>query len=301
MKNETILMTGCESWDHWRQTHNIANIWARKNKVIFVHTDRRYENMRVEKGRFQYLRSFWHQEIKWVEENIGCVKLVFAASQKLYDNKKDLHSSVHLIPNAGDFKMFNSALTEKIPEPEDLRSIPHPRIVLIGGLGWDVDYDLLGYVADSHPEWSVVMIGLVRSSGKDGVESVLKRPNAYSLGYKPQPELPAYLQYCDVGLMSYKIEGSIIDGYPLKMHEYLSAGLPVVSVPQPAVLPFSSVVGVSGEKTEFVRLIEKALEGDSAEQVTARVNTARENSWDKRVEEMDMLIDPFLFTPETRI
>ncbi|MFQ5787499.1 MAG: glycosyltransferase, partial [Thermodesulfobacteriota bacterium] len=227
-------------------------------------------------------------------ENIKRVQLVFAASQKLYDNKKDFHANIHLVPNAGDFNMFNAALTDGLPEPEDLKTIIHPRIVLIGSLGWDLDYDLLEYIADSHPEWSIVLIGLVRSSGNDGVESVLKHPNGYSLGYKPQPDLPAYLKYCDVALMPYKIIGSIIDGYPLKMHEYLAAGLPVVSTAQPAVLPFSSIVGVAGNKVDFVSLIEEALENNYPDKIDERVRVARDNSWEKRIDNMNSLICPFL-------
>ncbi len=397
MHNEIILMTGCERWEHWRQTHNIAHIWARDNKVIFIDTEVHYESMRREYGRFYYIKSFWKQKIEWVSgnlaileappmlpvaisilsrfwgkrihnfsiklskilqakiifrklknmnlaptalsiwkpfdlifvgrmgekvafwhlfdevsrfpgnkniadfieeielENIKRVQLVFAASQKLYDNKKDFHPSIHLIPNAGDFKMFNAALTDGLPEPEDLKDIPRPRIVLIGSMGWDMDYDLLGYIADSHPEWSVVMIGLVRSSGEEGVKAVTKCSNGFSLGYKPQPELPAYLKYCDVGLMPYKIVGSIIDGYPLKMHEYFAAGLPIVSTPQPAVLPFSNVVGVADNEEGSVSLIEDALANNSPDKVAERVSVARDNSWEKRVEDMNCLIHPFLY------
>ena len=220
--------------------------------------------------------------------------MVFAASQKLYNNKKAFHSNVNLIPNAGDFGMFNSALMEELPEPDDLKKIPRPRIVLIGGLGWDMDYELLGCIADSHPDWSVVMIGLVRQSGKNGVENVTKRPNGYSLGYKPQPNLPAYLKYCDVGLMSYRVVGSIVDGYPLKMHEYLAAGLPVVSTPQPAVLPFSWIVDVAEDTESFIGAIKKALRKTSDKYISARVSVARKNSWEERVNEMEHLIDPLL-------
>ena len=397
MTGETILIIGSEPWEHWRQTHNIAHIWARENKVIFVDTDIRYENLRGDKGRFHYLKLFWNQEIKWVtknlavlqtppmlpvaisllsrfcgkqihnfsikiskvlqskiifrklkklglsptvlsiwkpfdlifagrmKENVACwhlfdevsrfpgnkpiadfieeierknikrVQLVFAASQKLYDNKKNFHPNVHLIPNAGDFKMFNAALTDELSEPEDLKAIPHPRIVLIGALGWDIDYDLLSYVADLHPEYSIIMIGLVRSSGEEGVRALIKRSNIFSLGYKPQPQLPAYLKYCDVGLMPYKILGSIIDGYPLKMHEYLATGLPVVSTPQPAVLPFSNVISIADNKAEFVQLIEKALTNNSPEKIAERVVVARENSWERRLAEMEVLIDCLIY------
>lgn len=397
MRNEVILIAGCEPWGHWRQTHNIAYIWARENKVVFVDTELRYENIRRQKGRLGYLKAFWKQEIKWVaeniavletppmlpvavsflsrkwpaqieqlsirlskilqariilnrlkklglsptvlsvwrpfdlllagrmgervacwhlfdevsrfsgqkaaadlirrveQENINRIQLVFAASQKLYENKKALHPKVYLIPNAGDFKMFNRAVTEDLPEPEDLRCILRPRLVLIGALGWDsIDYKLLSYIADTHPEWSIVLIGLVRSSGKEGVEDVLQRPNGYSLGYKPQPELPAYLKYCDCGLMPYKIAGSIIDGYPLKMHEYLAAGIPVVSVPQPAVLAFSDVVDIARDKTDFVSLVEKALTDKSSDKKKHRIAVACANSWEKRVEEMNALIKTLL-------
>ncbi len=392
MRDEVILMTGCEAWDHWRQTHNIAHIWARENKIIFVDTDVHYDQVRTQSGRLQYLKRFLDQEINWVDgniavlqappmlpvavsmlsriwgreirdrsirlgkilqaklilkkltklrlsptvlsiwkpfdlmfagrmgeriacwhlydevsrypgskdiaafierielDNIGRVQLVFAASEKLYNNKKPLHPSVHLVPNAGDFKTFNSALTDNLPEPEDLKGIPRPRIVMIGGLGWDIDYDLLGFIADAHPEWSIVLIGLVRSSGEAGVKSVTGRPNGFSLGYKPQPALPAYLKYCDVGLMPYLIVGAMIDAYPLKMHEYLAAGLPVVSVPQPAVLPFNHIVGIADNAATFTALIQKELASNSPEKIAARVTVAHENSWEKRVIQMNELI-----------
>ncbi len=395
MHDQIILMTGCETWEHWRQTHNIAHIWARENKVIFVDTEVTYEELRDKYNRNYYVKRFKSQEIRWVtenlavlqtppmlpsavsilsrrwgnqihnlsikwskilqaklilqklknlqlaptilsiwkpfdlmfagrmeeklacwhlfdevsrfpgnkliadfieqieRENISRVQLVFAASQKLYDNKKGIHPNIHLIPNAGDFRMFNAALTDDLHEPEDLKHIPHPRIVLISGLGWDVDYELLGYVADSHPEWSIVLIGLVRSSGEKGVDYVTRRPNGFCLGYKPQPHLPAYLKYCDVGLMPYRIVGSIVDGYPLKMHEYLAAGLPVVSTPQPAVLPFSEVVAIAENADKFVNLIEEELMTNSPHKIATRVAVASENSWERRVAEMNLLIDQF--------
>jgi len=396
MRNEIILMTGCESWEHWRQTHNIAYIWARENKVIFVDTEIRYESLLGEKGRFHYLKRFWDQEIQWITENLGVlqappmlpvavsilsriwgkqihdfsikvskvlqakiilrklkkldlaptvvsvwkpfdlimagkmeekvacwhlfdevsrfpgnkpvadfieqverkyikrVHLVFAISQKLYDKKKETNNNVYLIPNACDFKMFNAALKDDLPEPEDLKGLPRPRIVLIGGLGWDMDYDILSYISDSHPEWSVVMIGLVRPSGKEGVNAVTKRSNGFSLGYKHQPDLPAYLKYCDVGLIPYRIVGSVDACYPLKMHEYLAAGLPVVSVSQASVLPFSGVVAIADNKSDFVHLIERSLANNSPDKVAERVAVARENSWERRVAEMNTLIDSLL-------
>ena len=212
----------------------------------------------------------------------------------MYDRRQGLGLDIHLIPNGGDFGRFNRARDGGLEVPAELNVIPRPRLGLIAGLGWAVDYDLLGELADRHPEWSIVMIGPVRESGRAGVRSVSSRPNAHWLDYKPQPELPAFVGGFDVGLMPYRIVDSIRSGYPLKLHEYLAAGLPVVSTMLPEAMPFSDVVAFADGVDAFERMVEKALTSNSDQQVRQRIAVAKENSWEVRYAEVECHLDGVL-------
>lgn len=55
-----------------------------------------------------------------------------------------------------------------------------------------------------------------------GVEAVSLRPNGHRLDYKP---LLRFVGGVDVGLIPCWIVDSMRSGYPLKLHEHLSAGL----------------------------------------------------------------------------
>ena len=60
-------------------------------------------------------------------------------------------------------------------------------------------------------------------------------PNVHLLGQKKHDELPAYCKGFDVGMIPYRIDERMTFVNPLKLREYLSAGLPVVSTPVPEV------------------------------------------------------------------
>ena len=61
------------------------------------------------------------------------------------------------------------------------------------------------------------------------------------LGGKPSKSLGAYPQHFDVCLMPYVIDDYTRYVYPLKMHEYLAGGRPVVSSPIRSVEDFKHV------------------------------------------------------------
>ena len=74
------------------------------------------------------------------------------------------------------------------------------------------------------------MIGPVEGSAYPDAE--MKRlaalSNVYVLGAKPVHDLPAYVQHLDVCMLCYKVDGYTRFIYPLKLHEYLAGGRPIV-------------------------------------------------------------------------
>ena len=110
-------------------------------------------------------------------------------------------------------------------------------------------------------------------------------PNVHFLGGKPASEVPKYLTHMDVNLMFYRLtEGNWIQaGYPLKLHEYLATGHPVVSADVPSVRPFSHVVQIAHGGNEWCAAIEDALTRGGRGGQNERIAVARENSWNSRV------------------
>ena len=82
--------------------------------------------------------------------------------------------------------------------------------------------DLVDAAAAALPEFTFVLIGAVNGA-------LPRSANVHSVGAVPYDELPAHLQFGDVGIVPYR-RGTFNDAScPLKVYEYLAAGLPVVA------------------------------------------------------------------------
>ena len=81
-------------------------------------------------------------------------------------------------------------------------------------------------------------------------------------GGKPTESLGAYPQHFDVCLMPYRMDDYTKYVYPLKMHEYLAGGKPVVSSRIRSVEDFRHVVTIAGSREEWSQAIEQALSAE---------------------------------------
>jgi glycosyltransferase involved in cell wall biosynthesis len=108
-------------------------------------------------------------------------------------------------------------------------------------------------------------------------------PNVHLLGRKPFETLPAYCKAFDVAMNPFPINEVTLNSNPLKVREYLAAGLPVVSTRIPEVEVVKQA-RIADSKEEFVKAIEEALQspGPRAE----RSESMRNESWEAKVEEV---------------
>ncbi|MDY0169842.1 MAG: glycosyltransferase [Thermoguttaceae bacterium] len=157
--------------------------------------------------------------------------LVVTTSGPLYESRKAWNPNTILVPHGVDYDHFARALADDLPEPADLSAIPRPRLGFFGLLRDWVDLDLLAEVARRRPDWHVVLLG------GSTVDLAAYRPiaNMHFLGPKPYADLPAYCRGFDVGLIPFKLNALTRAVNPIKLREYLAAGLPVVSTPLPEV------------------------------------------------------------------
>ena len=213
------------------------------------------------------------------ERLLRAVDQVFIHSDELVRKKGALNRNVTRVPNGVDYEAFARC----VPEPADLRNIPHPRIGYAGWLKRQLDWDLLLELPRRHPTWSFVFVG-PRKPHRDieaPIAELERLPNVHFLGRKPVDELAHYPQHFDVCVMPYGMDGYTRYIYPLKLHEYLASGRPVVGSPVPALSKFGDAVALSRDADEWSAALEEALQPERNSPVArqARQRIARAHDW----------------------
>jgi Glycosyltransferase len=220
------------------------------------------------------------------------VDQVIVHSPALFGKKGGINSNTSLIPNGVDFPLFST----RQPEPADIASIPHPRVGYAGVIKRQLDLDLLLRLAHERPQWSFVLVGPVTNvRGKEGqMEALRQSPNVHFLGGKPVQDLAGYVQHFDVGLMCYEVNDYTRYIYPLKLHEYLAAGLPTISSSIDVLRGFEHVVKIARSDAEWLAAIEAGLAegGRDGGAIRTRQAVARANDWDVLVEQIARLFEP---------
>jgi hypothetical protein len=78
---------------------------------------------------------------------------------------------------------------------------------------------------------------------------------------------------------------------PLKLREYLAAGLPVVAADIPETRRLAPVAHIARDEAEYLRTIEEILgSGKTGPQLEISLAMDRE-SWDEKVEEMSRIVE----------
>jgi protoporphyrinogen oxidase/glycosyltransferase involved in cell wall biosynthesis len=187
---------------------------------------------------------------------LNIADLVFAGGPSLYEAKKNRHPNVHCFSSSVDVLHFQQALDRTRVHPQQ-QEIAHPRLGFYGVLDERFDPDLVGEIADAHPEWQVVLAGPVV---KIDPERLPRRANIHYLGQQPYAALPDLLAGWDVCLMPFAINEATKFISPTKVLEYMAAQLPIVSTPIADVAnPYGHVVAIANGAREFVAACEAAL------------------------------------------
>ena len=181
--------------------------------------------------------------------------LVITTSAALQQAKQSLNPNTILVPHGVDYEHFSKALSNNLPIPEDIQDIPRPILGFFGLIRDWVDLDLLASVARERPDWHFVLLG----DSMVDLTPYRSLPNMHFLGRKPYEDLPAYCRQFDVGLIPFKVNELTRAVNPIKLREYLAAGLPVVSTPLPEVKLYHHLVRISDTPEAFAAAIESAL------------------------------------------
>ena len=215
---------------------------------------------------------------------ISRVDQVFIHSPALLEKKGKLNPQTLFVPNGVDYHAYATPQSE----PADLKPIPHPRIGYVGRIKRQLDLSLLSALAQRHREWSFVLVGPLSGLDEHAVlaQELSRLPNVYFLGSKPVRMLPAYTQHLDVCMLCYAVNDYTKFIYPLKLHEYLASGRPVVGSPIRSLLEFAQIIRLARTIDEWSQALHDSLApaASSVSQVEARRSTARQHDWNRLVE-----------------
>jgi len=215
-------------------------------------------------------------------DRILCTKadIVFTTSRPLEERRRLLNPETHLVSHGVDREHFARALDPSTVVPADVAAIPEPRLGFFGLLEAWIDTELLAEVARRRPDWSIVLIG--RAHVATGALAAL--PNVHLLGRRTYAELPAYARSFAVGLCPFRINELTRNVNPIKLREYLSAGLPVVSTDIPECRVPSAQGRVAVGPDAFVDAIAKVMVDDSPAARRERSEAMRAETWESRIE-----------------
>ena len=221
---------------------------------------------------------------------LNAVDQVFVVSPGLLERKGGINPHTAFMPEGVDYQLYATSTNE----PDDLVAIPHPRIGYTGNLKKQLDWQLLRELAARHREWSFVFVG--PSVGHQEVDEAIKEishwNNVYFLGVKSVTNLALYPQHFDVCIMPYRVTGYTNNIYPLKLHEYLASGRPVVGSPIRSLKDFSSVIELAETTEDWSHALIHALDGSAncSKAVAARQKIAREHDWSNLVSSLAQTI-----------
>jgi glycosyltransferase involved in cell wall biosynthesis len=184
------------------------------------------------------------------------------------------------LPNGVDFDHFD----QQQSCPPEYSGLEGPIALYVGTLLKErFDFELVNMAAKRLPHVQFVIIG----PGDHAKMDFDKRDNIHILGPRAHTDVPAYMQHADVGLIPFDVKKSpdlINCTNPLKLYEYLAAGIPVVSVSWEEVRKINSPALLSDNDEDFIAKISVALERKWDK--NSLKDFSRRRDWENRFDEL---------------
>ncbi len=222
--------------------------------------------------------------------------LVLTSSEQLWRDRQAFNPNVFFVSHGVDVAHFAAALDPQTPIPDDMQAKPRPVVGFFGLIADWIDLPLIRHMALARPGWSVVLVGKATTS----LDPIRGLPNVHLLGQRPYDALPGYCKAFDVGIIPFRINELTLKANPLKLREYLAAGLPVVSTDLPEVRKYAGLVSLAADAEAFVRAVEVSCVQRNDASVRHRVDAMTSESWESRVEEISALVMQSLAHREQR-
>jgi len=216
--------------------------------------------------------------------------LIFSPTTMLSEElMKKVPCQARALPNAADVQAIFAARDANTEEPADLACIPRPRVGYVGSIHPELDLELIAELARRQPLWHFVLIGPEQNPQRlhqmAGYKALRELANVHMLGEKHRSLVPSYLLRMNANALFYRAapDSWTHVAYPLKLHEYLACGHPVVSVDLKMIREFEPLIQFATGVDDWERALAQAIMGDDGAQAAQRRAIAALHSWDERV------------------
>lgn len=152
-----------------------------------------------------------------------------------------------------------------------------------GSLDHWFDVAAVRRAAQEHGDWKFVLIGRIEDRR---VNALGECPNVEFTGEIPHSELPAYLASFSVAIIPFLRNNLTLAANPIKLYEYFSLGLPVVSARLPEVELYRDLVYLADDPATFSAQLVRAIQERDPSLRQRRMAVAQQESWLARAAEL---------------
>ena len=160
--------------------------------------------------------------------------------------------------------------------------------------GWVRTVCFFGHLSEERVDFSILKgladkgfkIRLVGSIGRVN-EDFFATPGVDYRGEVSHADLPAALTGTDAFVIPYKINTLTSGISPAKIYECLATGIPIVATPLPELRHFEGHVYLAEGAEGFAEVLRRLSRLETGERVRARIELARENSWEARFQAIE--------------
>jgi glycosyltransferase involved in cell wall biosynthesis len=216
--------------------------------------------------------------------------LVLVTSRGLEQHAKEVARRVELLPSGVRFEEFDRA-RQSAEAPAVFEGIRRPVVGFTGSVRSELDLALLVAVTELLPEMTFVLAGPVVAD----VSRLASRPNVRILGALSHAEIVRTMAHFDAGIVPFVMNSFTKHIMPVKLKEYLAAGLPVVATSLPDVVSFAEdhpgLIEFADDPHTFAAALRVAVEDHHPDVVARRRNVARHYDWSTQMASMSAFIE----------
>ncbi len=218
--------------------------------------------------------------------------ITLVTSTNLWKKFVAIQPETYILHNAVDISIFKDLAYKNYERPAEIAHVEGKIIGFVGNLDpVRTDYKLLRRIAEEHPHKTLMLVGPINSTEvyEQGLD---KMPNVILTGAKKIQDVPQYLKFADVAILPSLVNKMSRSVYPLKINEYLAGGKAVIATNfSDDIRSFGDVIHIARDHSDFIRLIDIAVNDYNPEKIKQRVAVANGNTWGDRVREFWEIID----------
>lgn len=231
---------------------------------------------------YSKLEGTFEELIDFEKTILQKVDTSFSVSDMLVKARVPVNGKSYFLPQGVESDHFK----RKDHIPDELRNIPKPIVGFFGLISEWINLGVIEKCVKTYPEYSFLLIG----KSLRNLDSLKQFKNFFHLDQIPYSKLPEYASVFDLGLIPFTVNELTVAANPLKLLEYMSIGMPVLSSDLPEVRKFADLVFVAKDDDEFVELIKTSIADNLPERNKKRIEYAARYSWASIAENISEII-----------